>query len=108
MLVTVLGLGLLAVLLLVPLPRLHARARWVVREPRAALLVWQALGLSAGLAMVGSLFAAGVAPLGRTLPEALGAWVRGLSVQGPAAGLGAGSLVLLAGSAALLGRLLTA
>ncbi len=105
--VTVVGLGLLAVLLLVPLPRAYARARWVVREPRAALVLWQALGLAAGLAAVGGVLAAGVAPLGGTVPEALGAWAAAPGPGGIPTGLGPGSLVALASGFGLLTWLLS-
>ena len=40
------------------------RASWPRRSPAAAILLWQALGLAAGLAAVGTLLAIGVAPQG--------------------------------------------
>ena len=39
-----------------------ASARWPYRSPGAAILLWQALGLSWGLAAVGALAALGAVP----------------------------------------------
>lgn len=50
------GLALiaLAVVLAWPAPEALARARWPARSPRAALVLWQAIGLSGGLAILGA------------------------------------------------------
>jgi len=61
-------LALLAALLLGPVPSVLASARWPARTPRAAIVLWQAIGLVAGLASIGALVVAGLAPLGRDLP----------------------------------------
>jgi hypothetical protein len=42
------------VLLADPVPRLLSRARWVQREPVAALVLCQAVGLAAGLSLLGA------------------------------------------------------
>jgi Zn-dependent protease with chaperone function len=47
-------LGILALLLAGPAPLLLARARWVSRVPRAAIVLWQALALAAILAALGA------------------------------------------------------
>lgn len=101
MVLTVIALTLLAFTLVVPAPWALSRAQWVVREPRAALVLWQALGLAAGLAVLGAAFALGVAPLGRTLPEAMSTWWSTVSGGDLRGGLGVGHLVLLVVACAL-------
>lgn len=54
---TPLLLGALAILLAGPVPALLARARWLRRTPYAALLLWQAVALSAVLAALGATLA---------------------------------------------------
>ncbi|MFG1924004.1 M56 family metallopeptidase [Cryptosporangium sp. NPDC048952] len=76
MLPTVAGLGIVAVLLIGPVPAVLSRAEWVQREPRAVLVLWQALGLAGGLAAGGSVLAAALAPLGDSLPAAFAAYWR--------------------------------
>src|SRR5688500_5406619 len=68
---TALGLLLLGVLLAEPASRALAAAAWPARDPVGALLVWQAIGLSGGLALLGAGVVYGLAPFGRSLPEAL-------------------------------------
>ena len=48
------GLLVLGVLLAEPVSRALAAARWPARDPVGALLVWQAIGLAGGLALVGA------------------------------------------------------
>lgn len=60
---TALSLTALAVALAWPTPALLARARWTWRAPRAALVLWQAIGLAAGLAGIGAGLAVAVQPL---------------------------------------------
>lgn len=61
--VDALGLLVLAVLLAWPVPPALARAAWPAGCPRAALVLWQAIGLAGGLSAIGALLAAGLAPL---------------------------------------------
>ncbi|GAA0932116.1 M56 family metallopeptidase [Pseudonocardia zijingensis] len=65
-----LGLLALGVLLAEPVSRTLARAHWPARDPVGALLVWQAVGLAGGLALLGSGVVYGLAPLGPSLPDA--------------------------------------
>lgn len=65
----------LAALLLWPAPRLLAAARWPLAFPAPALLLWQAIGLAAGLAAVGAGTVYALGALGDSLPRALvAAW----------------------------------
>lgn len=50
--VAAIGLALLTVILAGPASALLARARWVSRAPRAALVLWQAVGLGGGLGVL--------------------------------------------------------
>jgi Zn-dependent protease with chaperone function len=70
--VAALLLLVLGVLLAEPVSRSLARAQWTVRDPVGALLVWQAVGLAGGLALLGSGVVYGLAPLGPSLPTAVG------------------------------------
>lgn len=56
--------GALAVLLAWPAPLLLVRAHWPDRHPRAAIVLWQAIGLVGGISAVGALVLVGLAPLG--------------------------------------------
>jgi Zn-dependent protease with chaperone function len=67
---TAVALGVLAALLAWPVPAALARAGWPRRDPLAALLCWQAVGLAGGLSIIGALLVHGLAPWGRSLPEA--------------------------------------
>src|SRR5918999_1536437 len=68
---TALGLLILGVLLAEPVSRALASAHWPARDPVGALLLWQAVGLAGGLALLGSGVVYGLAPLGPSLPAAL-------------------------------------
>ncbi|MFI5956918.1 M56 family metallopeptidase [Cryptosporangium sp. NPDC051539] len=103
MLPTVAGLGVVAVLLIGPVPAVLSRAHWVQREPRAVLVLWQALGLAAGLAAGGAVLAAALAPLAGSLPRALAAYVRAGALTG---GLDVLHLFLLGAAVGLFGWLL--
>jgi Zn-dependent protease with chaperone function len=67
---TALALLMLGVLLAEPVSRALAAAHWPVRDPVGGLLVWQAVGLAGGLALLGSGVVYGLAPLGPSLPVA--------------------------------------
>ncbi|HEV2639785.1 MAG TPA: M56 family metallopeptidase [Actinocrinis sp.] len=57
-------LALVAVLLAWPVPLALAGARWTAARPRAAVGLWQAIGLCGGFSAIGALLLAGFAPLG--------------------------------------------
>ena len=106
MIATVVTLAALAAVLVGPVAHRLAGAAWVRREPRAALLLWQAVGLTAGLAGVGACIGVGVAPLGPTLPAALTAWAEHGAAGHPTGGVDGPHLVVLAVGLLLFGRLL--
>lgn len=64
-----LGLAVLTAVLGGPVPILLARARWPARAPRAAVVLWQAIGLTAALSAISAGLGAAVAPLAATLPH---------------------------------------
>ncbi|CCH89384.1 membrane protein of unknown function [Modestobacter italicus] len=80
---TALALGLLAALLAWPVPAALARAGWPQRDPLAALVCWQAIGLAGGLSIIGALLTHGLAPWGHSLPEAWWHWVTHWSTGAP-------------------------
>jgi Zn-dependent protease with chaperone function len=88
-----------------------AAARWPYRSPGAAILLWQALGLSWGLAAVGALAALGAVPgrygvAGGALSGAAGA-IRSAAIGfGQPALIAAARLAVLAASAALFALLI--
>jgi len=69
--VAALALLVLGVLLAEPVSRALAAAHWPARDPVGALLVWQAVGLAGGLALVTAGIVYGLAPLGPDLPAAV-------------------------------------
>ncbi|MHA6625298.1 M56 family metallopeptidase [Pseudonocardia sichuanensis] len=99
-----LGLVVFGVLLAEPVSRSLARAHWPVRDPVGALLVWQAVGLAGGLALLGSGVVYGLAPLGPTLPEALRS-ARDTLAAGELPDLGVTHVLALAAAVALALRL---
>ncbi|TPW70891.1 M56 family metallopeptidase [Schumannella sp. 10F1B-5-1] len=74
-------LAALAVLLAVPVPIVLARAEWPRRAPATALLLWQAIALSGGLSMVGSLATFGLAPFGDDLIHAAARFLEVVSTE---------------------------
>ncbi len=62
-----LSLAVLSALLFGPVGVVLERATWPSRAPRAAIALWQAIGLAGGLAAVGAGLAVTVAPLHRDL-----------------------------------------
>ncbi|GAA1310527.1 M56 family metallopeptidase [Saccharothrix xinjiangensis] len=51
-----------------------ARARWVWRSPHTGVALWQMVGLTWALSVVGLLLEVGLAPYGAPIPVALGRW----------------------------------
>jgi Zn-dependent protease with chaperone function len=88
-LLTAEGIALLglAVLLAGPVPALLARASWPGRSPRAALVLWQSVGLGGGLAILGAGLTLAVSGLRRSWLGGLGALPRAagesLGLAGP-------------------------
>jgi Zn-dependent protease with chaperone function len=106
MTLTVVALTLLAVALLGPVSHLLPRARWAAAEPRATLVLWQAVGLSAGLAVLGAAAAMAVAPLSDTLLGAFRVFFARLAAGDPTGGLGPFHTVVLLVAVVLTARLL--
>jgi Zn-dependent protease with chaperone function len=90
------ALGGLALALAWPIPAMLAEAAWTRRAPRAALVLWQAVGLAGGLAGIGAGLALGVAPLGQDPLAGTGMLAGQLSAGQPPAGLGPLNLLGLA------------
>ena len=65
------GLATAGVLLAGPLSVALARAGWTRRTPRAALVLWQAMCLGAGLSVIGAVLVPAVYPLGDNIIESL-------------------------------------
>ncbi|KAA9381418.1 M56 family metallopeptidase [Microbispora cellulosiformans] len=83
-----------------------ATARWTRRCPRAALVLWQAIGLAGGLGAVGLGLVASVAPVAAVFPHGMHTLV-GRVLAGPGlTGLGPAPLVALAWSLGVLAWLL--
>lgn len=98
------ALAVLAVALAWPVPVLLARAHWAIRDPLAALILWQAIGLAGGLSMIGAGLVYAVSDLSATFPSAVGAlvagWLHGSVVLDPV------HLILVGLAAVLAVRLL--
>ena len=77
-----LALGVLALLLAWPVPLILGRAHWPARSPATALILWQAIALAGGLAMIGALVTFGLAPYGDNLVSATVALLSGRAVEG--------------------------
>lgn len=96
----------LAVVLVEPVSRWLAGAGWPTRAPRAALVLWQAVGLAAGLAAIGAGVVFAVAPLANSLPDGLAALWQGVTSGQPLRDLGVAQVVALLAAVLLGGRLL--
>jgi Zn-dependent protease with chaperone function len=83
---TAVSLAVLAGLLAWPVPAALARAGWPRRDPLAALLCWQAIGLAGGLSIIGALLVHGLAPWGHSLPAAWWHWATGQPAAEPVRG----------------------
>lgn len=71
-----------------PAPVLLARARWPWRAPRATVVLWQAIGLAAGLAALDAGLAVAVAPLHASLPDGVFRLISRAIAGHPLSGLG--------------------
>ncbi|MFI6815355.1 M48 family metalloprotease [Nonomuraea sp. NPDC050328] len=101
------GWALLAGLCLLPLAfaRRLAGAAWVRRQPRAALVLWQAMAFAAGLGAVSLGLVAAVTPLAAAFPHGMHAFAHQLLAGEGLAGLGPAHLAALVWSVGLLGWL---
>ena len=99
-------LAALAVALAWPVPVRLAAALWPRRHPRAAIVLWQAIGVSGGLAAIGALLMLGLAPLDDHLLPALRTLGTSLVHGRLPDALGVGDLVMLILSLLLAVRLL--
>lgn len=103
--VAALALLVFGLLLAEPVSRILSRADWPTRDPVGALLLWQAIGLAGGLALVGSGLLYGLAPFGSTVPVGLPAAFRAAAGGPLPAGLGVPHVLALSAAALLLLRL---
>ena len=101
MLIAALGLAVLAALLAWPVPLLLGRARWPLRSPAVALILWQSIALAGGLSMIGALLTFGLAPFGTDLLSAVVNLITG-GVQR----IESANAIALCGAALLAGHLL--
>jgi Zn-dependent protease with chaperone function len=102
---TAAALALFAAALAWPVPRLLAGARWTHGCPRAAIVLWQAIGLSGGVCVLLAAVAFTVAPLSGSTPHAIVSHAHNLAAGRPLSGLDTLSVVGLALVAALASRL---
>ena len=80
-------LAVVGVCLAGPVSTAFAGAAWAPRTPRAALVLWQAICLGAGLSMVGSLLLFAIGDQGGNLPEAIGSVLHNLWLGRPFTGM---------------------
>lgn len=91
----------LGIALAEPISRWLAATSWAERDPVGALMLWQAIGLAGGLALLGAGVTFALAPLGDGLLDAAGALL-----DGRVTGLGPFHYVVLAITVLVAGRLL--
>jgi bla regulator protein blaR1 len=82
------ALAVCCVVLFGPVPVLVARARWPTRAPRAAVALWQTIGLAGSCAAIGAGLAVAVAPLHSSLSAGVARLVEDALAGHPLAGLG--------------------
>jgi hypothetical protein len=97
----------LAVVLAGPVPAALARASWPGRSPRAALVLWQAVGLSGGLSILGAGLTLAVSGLHRSWLGGLGALPRAVGHGFGPARPGPGAAALSLGPVGWAGAVLT-
>ncbi|MBX6388074.1 MAG: M56 family metallopeptidase [Frankia sp.] len=102
---TAAALALFAAVLAWPVPRMLAAARWTHRCPRAAIVLWQAIGLAGGVSALLAVIAFTVAPLSPSTPDAIATHARNVAAGQPLTGLDWLSIIGLVAVAALAGRL---
>jgi Zn-dependent protease with chaperone function len=102
---TAAALTLFAAVLAWPVPRLLAGARWTHGCPRAAIVLWQAIGLAGGVCALLAAVAFTVAPLSGSTPRGITHHVHNLAKGQPLSGLDWLSVVGLGLVAALASRL---
>ncbi|MGH8879590.1 MAG: M48 family metalloprotease [Stackebrandtia sp.] len=98
-------LGALSIALLGPVPAILERAAWPRREPRAALVLWQAVGLAGGVSVLGAAIAIALAPLGDTPVQAGLSWLSTVAAGDLTGGLETFHLMLLGMALAIAVRL---
>jgi hypothetical protein len=98
-------LALFAGVLAWPVPRLLAAARWPHRCPRAAIVLWQAIGLAGGVSALLAAIAFTVSPLSTNTPTAITDHLGNIAAGSPLTGLRWVNLVGLAMATALACRL---
>ncbi|ADD44188.1 M56 family metallopeptidase [Stackebrandtia nassauensis] len=103
--VSIVVLGALAIALLGPIPAILERASWPSREPRAALVLWQAVGLAGGVSVLGVAIATALAPLGDTPWDAAMTWLATVWSGDLTGGLETFHLILLGMAMAITFRL---
>lgn len=93
-----------SVVLAAPVSAVLATAEWTRRAPRAALVLWQAVCLAAGLCLIGGGFVLALQPLGHNMYSALRRWLERLWAGQALVGMTGHGIVLgtLATAAALL------
>lgn len=104
--VTALVLAVLAVLLAWPLPLWLDRQKWMWANPFAAMVVWQTMAVIGMIALLGAPLAAGLSPLGHTIPTAIKELLNASNPVHTLLGLPGVNLVLLVLAFLLAGHLL--
>ncbi len=87
------GLAAASLVLAGPASSLLARSDWTTRAPRAVLVLWQSVCLSAGLCMIGAGFVLALQPLGHNIVTAGLIWGRRLVEGRPLEGMTDGGVV---------------
>jgi hypothetical protein len=100
------GLATVGVLLAGPWSVALATASWPRRTPRAALVLWQAMCLGAGLSVIGAVLVPAIYPLGDNIAEALWAGWRQLWHRDPFNGLALWQAICLVVAVAITAVLL--
>ena len=97
-------LAVASVLLAAPASAVLARAAWTRRAPRAALVLWQAVCLSAGICLVGAGSVLALQPFGHNIVAAGWRWLKDLAGGHPLTGMSGQGIVAgtLATTAALI------